>query len=86
LSTWREPQKPLLDGDPGQPLSLVTAVLQASNLQLRGRVTYRFRRPDVLQQADGRYLDDLAAIKDPTPGKRMLQHLMRTEVSGPQTF
>ena len=48
-------------------------------MQLRKAVAYLFRYREVSLQANARYLDALAAVDDPTPGKQALQRLTTTK-------
>ena len=52
---------------------------RAEWVALRKGVAYLFRYREVSLQANARYLDALAAVDDPTPGKQALQRLTSTK-------
>jgi hypothetical protein len=52
---------------------------RAEWVSLRKGVAYLFRYREVSLQANARYLDALAAVDDPTPGKQALQRLTTTK-------
>jgi hypothetical protein len=52
---------------------------RAEWVALRKGVAYLFRYREISMQANARYLDALAAVDDPTPGKQALQRLTTTK-------
>jgi hypothetical protein len=52
---------------------------RAEWVPLRKGVAYLFRYREISLQANARYLDALAAVDDPTPGKQALQRLTTTK-------
>jgi transcriptional regulator of aromatic amino acid metabolism len=75
----QQPSQPPVRLSPDAQAGLARRKQRAEWVALRKGVAHLFRYREFSLQANARYLDALAAVDDPTPGKQALQRLTTTK-------